>query len=480
MMMRILLNVIDPTINFDELSGREATLKYIDKDDISSDRIKVIPAEQRVGYSGVLDEMGPDAEDLKVLRRRVKTSMNNKVGGGLGYDNNNDVELASVTEKELVIMDGLTRREIEFPCISARRSFSSSRIEDKDINIRAYIVGGRDVLKTWEKNSVVIVVLSDEYGWKSKPVRVFADELAFANQAIVIVPDIFRGESYKIPPVDNAESTELANIQSRDLSYLHSAHYKQWLSNLSYERIFDDVVASLHFSHNEYKCQSLSLAGIGIGGGWCLKISNDLSDISALAVYKSLVTETKTKFAPQNFLDLSEDLTKVLMPDTSESLLKAMDDETIKELLSTFEHEIKNEFSNENNNGTLDDIFFNSETSNFYESKEEWQLRHDEIEDERRAIEQKRIAIASQRALKILKEECSLTIKQLASLEAKAVLAICPSSDNIEVLTEGVRAATMIVYGGADTNIGSSKQDGIKFHSLLGNDIILIVIHILM
>ena len=38
----------------------------------------------------------------------------------------------------------------------------------------------------------------------------------------------------------------------------------------------------------------------------------------------------------------------------------------------------------------------------------------------------------------------------------------------------------MIVYGGADTNIGSSKQDGIKFHSLLGNDIILIVIHILM
>lgn len=149
--MRILLNVIDPTINFDELSGREATLKYIDKDDISSDRIKVIPAEQRVGYSGVLDEMGPDAEDLKVLRRRVKTSMNNKVGGGLGYDNNNDVELASVTEKELVIMDGLTRREIEFPCISAQRLLSFSRTEDKDINIRAYIVGGRDVLKTWEK-----------------------------------------------------------------------------------------------------------------------------------------------------------------------------------------------------------------------------------------------------------------------------------------------------------------------------------------
>ena len=426
MMMRILLNVIDPTINFDELSGREATLKFVDKDDISSDRVKVIPAENRVGYSGVLDEMGPDAEDLKVLRRRVKTSVNNKVGGGLGYNDDSNVELASITEKELIIMDGLTRREIEFPCISAQRSPSVSRAEDKDINIRAYIVGGRDVLKTWEKNSAVVVVLSDELGWKSKAVRIFADELAFSNQAIVVVPDIFRGESFKIPQAEGAERTDLVTLESRDLSYLNSAEYKKWLSALSYERIFDDIVAALHYSHNDYKSQSLSLAGIGIGAGWAIQISNDLSDISALGVYKSLVNETKTKFAPQNFLDLSEDVTRDLMPDASQAMFKSMDDETINELLSTFEKEMNKELNNTNSNNQLDDVFFNSATSNFYESKEEWILRRDEIEQERRVIEQKRISMASQRAVKILKEDSSLNIKQLASLEPKAVLAICP------------------------------------------------------
>lgn len=391
----------------------------------------MVPAEQRVGYSGVLDEMGPDAEDLKVLRRRVRSSINNKVGGGLGYDHKDNSELPSITEKPLIIMDGLTRREIEIPCISAQRLMNVSKIEDKDINIRAYIVGGRDVLKTWEKNSAATVVLSDELGWRSKSVRIFADELAFSNQAIVIVPDIFRGESFKVPHRNNTNSTHLTRKQFRDLSYLKSVEFNNWLDGMSYQRIFDDVAATLYFALTEYKCQSISVAGLGIGGGWALQISNDLSDISALAVFNKVLNDTNTKFPPETFLDLTADLGSSLMPDASQAILKSMGNETVDELLSTFQNEIENELKKSKYNfiedhDRLDDIFFDSANSNFYESKEEWQSRYEKIEEERSNVERRRTAIASKRGMKLLSEQASLTLQQLASLEPKAVLAICP------------------------------------------------------
>jgi hypothetical protein len=54
------------------------------------------------------------------------------------------------------VMDGLTRREVEFAPLRVRRpQTSSSKQEDKDSTIKAYVVGGRDVLKTWEKTSAV-------------------------------------------------------------------------------------------------------------------------------------------------------------------------------------------------------------------------------------------------------------------------------------------------------------------------------------
>ena len=39
------------------------------------------------------------------------------------------------------------------------------------------------------------------------------------------------------------------------------------------------------------------------------------------------------------------------------------------------------------------------------------------------------------------------------------------SSNNIKKLSEGIRAATMLVYGGSD---GSGEENGVKLHSLLG------------
>ena len=50
------------------------------------------------------------------------------------------------------VMDGLTRRELEFVPLRVKRSISRA-LEDKDEAIRAYVVGGRNVLKSWVSQS---------------------------------------------------------------------------------------------------------------------------------------------------------------------------------------------------------------------------------------------------------------------------------------------------------------------------------------
>ena len=51
-----------------------------------------------------------------------------------------------------------------------------------------------------------MVLLPDEKGWRSKDVRVFADEISFFNQAIVLVPDLYRGNPFK------GETTQVRTI----------------------------------------------------------------------------------------------------------------------------------------------------------------------------------------------------------------------------------------------------------------------------
>ena len=101
-----------------------------------------------------------------------------------------------------IIMDGLTRREIEYSPECITRPFKVASAEDSKATVRSYVVGGRDVLQTWAKHPVAIVCLPDEYGWRHKSIRVFADELAFNNQAVVMVCGYVylrrERESYKV------------------------------------------------------------------------------------------------------------------------------------------------------------------------------------------------------------------------------------------------------------------------------------------
>ncbi len=243
MITRLLLHIIDPTVDLQELSGREVRLKYIDDEDLKSKNIKLIPSSQRVNSGTVFDD--PDAEDIKVVRSN--DMLNSKSSTGKGKAGN--------VNKEKVVMDGLTRQEISVPSIFIKRPEIVTNKGSKPILsevIDAYIVGGRGVLKTWENKTSAVVVIpeNDEHNWKSKSVRIFADEIAFANQVIVLVPNI----------------------------------------TLSGDRdcIFDNILATIDYCNKQYECKTVTMAAIGRGAGKALEILCDIKQIRQKKEYGKL------------------------------------------------------------------------------------------------------------------------------------------------------------------------------------------------
>ena len=227
MMIRMMLHVIDPSIDFNEMTGREPTLSYISKKDVEEGKVRIVPLEQR---NTAEEDTGPDAEDLVALRK----SSSSNVGGLPGKKKKKNAPK--------IIMDGLTRKEVDFFAVNVvTPPPPPAQLGDAPMN-RAYIVAGRDVLQTWEKLSPVVVLVPDEEGWRSKDTRVFADELAFYNQAIVIVPDLFH--------------------------------------NQSKDSLFDCIVSALRFAFVEYESKAVSIAGIGTGGGTALTIAAEIARLT--------------------------------------------------------------------------------------------------------------------------------------------------------------------------------------------------------
>lgn len=141
--------------------------------------------------------------------------------------------------------------------------------------------------------------------------RIFADELSFSMQAIVVVPDIYRGRSFMEPsiassisshqpasaptppspdmpsttssPADVQPSGMTVRTPSHATSYVSSPEFQQWLRQQPPDRIFDDIVSALHYCRTEYSCRSVSLAGVGFGAGRALEATCDLWDLACLA-----------------------------------------------------------------------------------------------------------------------------------------------------------------------------------------------------
>lgn len=108
MITRLLLHVIDPNINYNEMTGQEPNLKFITNEDISTGEVKVVPENERRKTGADLE---PDAEDMQVLRRRrTPRGMKQHLERESGEDQKEEME-----PRPLVVMDGLVRREISLP-----------------------------------------------------------------------------------------------------------------------------------------------------------------------------------------------------------------------------------------------------------------------------------------------------------------------------------------------------------------------------
>ena len=160
-------------------------------------------------------------------------------------------------------MDGLSRREVEFNAQFITRdrqpSSSTNQHPSSDLTIKAYIVGGRDVIKTWSKTASVIIVCPDEEGWRSKSNRVIADELAFTNQAIVIMPDLYTIHS------------DLTSTTTDTNTYTNSM-YTSDKQSLYYKQIIDTIMSTCHYSRQQFRPNSISIIGTGhFGSYWAVQ-----------------------------------------------------------------------------------------------------------------------------------------------------------------------------------------------------------------
>ena len=244
MIIRVLLNIIDPSVKYMTQSGMEPNLQYVGQEDIDEGDVTVIDVQDR----SIILDAEPDADDVKALGGRSKSK---KVRGLTP-------ELEAVDMERKVVMDGLSRRELEYPPLEITRSSEQATLQDKDRTIRAYVSGGRDVLRSWERRSTVVVVVPDERGWRDKDVRIFADEIAFNNQVVVIVPDVHAGGSIGVAAGISMATADVA------------AWRQQVDSPACKARTLDDIISTLYFAREEYGAEALCMAGVGHGAGRAL------------------------------------------------------------------------------------------------------------------------------------------------------------------------------------------------------------------
>lgn len=360
-------------------SGNEVTLKYIDEEDLRSKKARKLTEGERLRQEET--DAGPDAEDLMVLRKRRVIDMSSSAS------TDQQKPKQRTDDKKKILMDGLNRKEVSCEPVRVRREDSpAAKREDFDSQIRAYVVGGRDVLKTWEKTSAVVILLPDSEGegWRARSIRVLADEIAFYHQAIVMVPDIYRG---------SCGDGVLPSVLRRS------------------DRIFDDIVSVLRFANIEYEPKSLSLAGVNIGAKFAVDTACDLFDISARATIK---------LAAGTSVDFSSLLGELKVHRVSPCVV-----ERRRKVLQL-------EYADED--GSSED---NDESTSKDETTEMSSLKY------KRQLER---AASRVEELGLLSSYPSLPLATVASLCPVAVLALTPPSLNMSRIRDALRVPTFFAY----------------------------------
>ena len=175
------------------------------------------------------------------------------------------------SSNDLTVMDGLERRITSFPILEKLSDdMEDMKKETYKVSnfLNAYVVGGRDVLRTWEKNrSPTVIMLPDEKGWKSKDTRIIADEISFTNQAIVVVPSIELSKDDSVGSIaldDGKKNTNRVNS-------------KKALS----DELLNKVVAAVRYAHVQFDSRVITFSGVGVGGGLALEAAAELSTLNA-------------------------------------------------------------------------------------------------------------------------------------------------------------------------------------------------------
>ena len=264
MITRLLFHIVDPTMKLNQMTGREPNLQYVTEEDLKSGDVQLVPEDKRHKNNGD----GLDAEDMLVLNRNDEDD--SKMMPLKGSTRLRKKKPTKKSSTDLTIMDGLERRITSFP-IPEKLSDDIENMKketSKGSNfLDAYVVGGRDVLRTWEKNrSPTVILLPDEKGWKSKNVRIMADEISFTNQVIVIVPSI---------ELTKDESVGFISLED-GVKNINRDGGKRALS----DELLNEVVAAVRYAHVQFDSQVITFSGIGIGGGLALEAAAELSTLN--------------------------------------------------------------------------------------------------------------------------------------------------------------------------------------------------------
>jgi dienelactone hydrolase len=130
---------------------------------------------------------------------------------------------------------------------------------------RAYLAAHKASMRDSRKG---IILLSDIFGWAHPNTRAAAERLAASCEAIVLVPDVFRGAAWPeaTPPAGPA--------------------YEAWRDRFSLYDLGADVLGACQYLNSEHGVELLGLTGCCWGGGRALElVAQGFVDAHALVVF---------------------------------------------------------------------------------------------------------------------------------------------------------------------------------------------------
>jgi len=416
-----------------------------------------------------------DAEDISILRNSPRRSGNKKKSARMP-----PIDKPATDQ---TVLDGLTRSEVDYLPICLKRRMTATEgfkelLEDKNVMLNAYIVGGRDVLRSWERSPTVIVFVPDELGWRDTGNRILADEIAFANQAIVVLPDVHRGVSW-------ASSTTPSNYSS-------SSDFQKWRETLVPSRVFDDIVAILRYCKQIYgdTC-NLGIAGVGLGAGSALELVADFDQVKdhwqrtyapdeqPPAKRKGFELKRPVQASPDPGMlaDPSAILQKELQ---TEEMQKALD-----ELLASMDEvpsdwlrkkpliestvsarvavDVKDSVTDVRDNPLIPYTEDDEEhREDALPSIADWEMQlllsfmppNDTSSSQMKSTNQ-----VDKKSKKSVEKDFSLTLEELVHLRPRAVLALCPCYFDVRRVGKWLSTSTCLVFGEKDDQPGTRSED---------------------